>query len=178
VVVSLALPTFDAPDARQEMAGRQYHSPSGRQESEMPRGVHVRQVVDRGRDRGPCWGQAFEVGEPLVIPVDHHDRAGQAETAVGLSQEDGVQPRGRRVGRPLMEEFELTGVRLPATSRRVVELRVVSERPDIAAEDHRLESHPELSLPAGEDAEGELEVAVAVTHERQERLVFRHSTSP
>jgi hypothetical protein len=177
MVVSLALPTFDAPDARQELAGRQHHSTSGRQESEMPRGVHGRQVGDRGRDRGPPWGSGVRGGEPLVIAVDHHDRTGRAQTALGLSSDDGVQPRGWRVGRPLMKEFQLAGVRLPTTSRRVVELRAVTERPDVAAEDRRLETHSEVSLPAGEDAQGELEVAVAVTHERQERLVFCHSTS-
>ena len=125
----------------------------------------------------PRWGRAFEVGEPLVIPVPPPPGR-SAETAIGLSPEDVFQPVGR-------EGRSTTDGGIPAhtgSSCRDFEsrcaLRLVSERAAIAAEDRRLEAHRGLSLPVGEDAESELQVAVSVTREGQERLVLCHSTSP
>jgi len=167
VVLGVTLPSLDATNPRRDVTGWEMEPPARRQEAEPTGGVHCGQVT-RDRAIGDVSGkEPFQVGKALMVAVDHDDGASEAEAAFWLSSEDRVEPGGGGLARPLSQELELTGVRLAVPPGRIVELAIVGEGPHVAAEECRLEPDAEFTLPAGEDAEGELEVPVAVTDDRQ-----------
>ena len=73
-----------------------------------------------GRTAG---GEHFQVREPLVVAVDHHRRAAQAEAPerLLLGVKDSSPATGRAAPAPLLEELQLAGVVLRVGEHRAVE---------------------------------------------------------
>ena len=179
------LPGLHAADPGDDESRRGDGVPAAGQVADELARVDAAQVLDRHGLRGaPAPGeQRLQVGEAVVVPVHHHDRATQPQP-LGLGQEDVLQPGRLRPGGPLPQELQLTRVGLRVAAGRVVELGVVGERADVAAEEDRLEADAQLGLPAREHAQRELQVRVDVADygdfdgARVVRVIGVHGASP
>ena len=86
-----------------------------------------------------------EVFHRRVVDVCH--RVVLCPPLPGLHAADVLEPRRRRVRRPLVKKLQLTRVRLGVAEGRVVELLIVGERADVTAEEHRVELEVQVRLP-------------------------------